>query len=171
MGTTSEPSATPERTIAKADIVLGLGRGVIEGMAAGRAVYVYGVLGGGGWVTPRSYRQMEADGFAGLTDTRPTTVERMASDLMAWRPDMGEANRDLASTNHSARTHAVELVELIGSLRERPSRFNAPVAKDSTMPTAAAEIARLLRLEWQAYTRGMRAILEADTLRAEHESR
>jgi predicted RNase H-like nuclease len=39
------------------------------------------------------------------------------------------------------------------------------------MPTAAEEIARLLRLEWQAYMRGMRAILEANTLRSEHEPR
>jgi hypothetical protein len=178
MGMTSEPSATPERELANADIVVGLGRCAIEGMAAGRAVYIYGVLGGGGWVTPRSYWQMEADGFAGLTDVRPTTVERMASDLRAWRGDMGEANRDLVSANHSARTHAVELVELVRRLDEQRSSAGSTAAGRATqrdrsrqMPTAAEEIARLLRLEWQAYMRGMRAILEANTLRSEHEPR
>jgi hypothetical protein len=178
MGTTSEPSASPEQLLAKADVVIGLGRSVIEAMAAGRAVYVYGVLGGGGWVTPESYNEMEADGFAGLTDLRPTTVERLASDLAAWRPDMGEANRDLVSANHSARTHAVELVELLCRLRGGlPARKSSvsdrafELTAGHQAPTATDEISRLLRLEWQTYTRGMHAIVEANRLRAEHEPR
>jgi hypothetical protein len=169
IGTTSDPSASPERAFAQADIVVGLGRSVLEAMAAGRAAYVYGVLGGGGWVTSRSYPQLEADGFAGLTDARPVSVDRLASDLSRWRPDMGEANRDLASAHHSARTHAVELVDLLRRLGEQRSSGAKPTWMGAGMPTAADEIARLLRLEWQAYTRGMRAILEATELRAERD--
>lgn len=178
-GLTSAPTASPERELARADIVIGLGRCAIEGMAAGRAVYVYGILGGGGWVTPRSYWRMEADGFAGLTDVTPTTVERMTGELRRWRPDMGEANRDLASANHGARTHAVELVELVRELGERRAAAGrSTVARPANeqgrlpdAPTAPDEIARLLRLEWQAYMRGRQAILEARTLRSEREPR
>ncbi|HYM45722.1 MAG TPA: hypothetical protein VES65_06120 [Solirubrobacteraceae bacterium] len=169
IGATTRPSASPERALAEADIVIGLGRSVLEAMAAGRAAYVYGVVGGGGWVTPESYSQLEADGFAGLTDGRPVTVARMASELRQWRPDMGEANRDLASVHHSARTHAVELVNLVRRLGEQRTPAPAGDSVAATMPLAAEELARLLRLEWQMYERAMKTVLEANDLRAERD--
>jgi hypothetical protein len=67
-GTTTPTTATPEHAIANPDLVIALGRSVLEGMAAGRAVYVYGVVGGDGWLTPDRYPVMEADGFAGLSN-------------------------------------------------------------------------------------------------------
>jgi hypothetical protein len=169
IGTTTRPSASPEHALAEADIVIGLGRSVLEAMAAGRAAYVYGVLGGGCWVTPRSYPQLEADGFAGLTDIRPVTAARMASELRGWRADMGEANRDLASVHHSARTHAIELVDLIRRLGEQRTPALAGDSVAATMPSPADELARLLRLEWQMYERAMGAVLEANDLRAERD--
>jgi len=169
IGTTTRPSAYPERALAEADIVIGLGRSVLEAMAAGRATYVYGVLGGDGWVTPQSYPQLEADGFAGLGDIRPVTVARLASELRQWRPDMGEANRDLASAHHSARTHAVELVSLVRRLGEQRSPSPAGDSVAATAPSPADELARLLRLEWQMYERAMRAALEAKDLRSDRD--
>lgn len=164
IGTTTRPTGSPERAIAAADIVIGLGRSALEAMAAGRAVYVYGALGVGGWVTPRSYQQLEADGFGGLTDPRPATVARLAGELRRWQPDMGEANRDLASANHSVRTHSVELVSLVRRLgAERPS------ADTASWPSPVEELTRLLRLEWQMYDRTMRTVLEATELRSERD--
>lgn len=169
IGTTSAPTATPERAIAAADIVIGLGRSALEGMAAGRAVYVYGVLGIGGWVTSRSYRQLEADGFAGFGDPRPGELQRLVADLRAWAPEMGEAARDLAAA-HGVRTHVVELAELARSAAAGRRAGNAGPVAASEPPSPVEELARLLRLEWQMYERGMRALLEADYLRSERDA-
>jgi hypothetical protein len=169
IGTTSRPSAFPEHAIAAADIVIGLGRSALEAMAAGRAVYVYGILGAGGWVTTRSYGQLEADGFAGLTDGRPGTVERLAADLRRWQPDMGEANRDLACMNHSVRAHAIELVGLV--VRARWERGGSDEQHSGpSVPLPAEEFARLLRIEWQLNAQNTRTKLEAGYLRRERDA-
>lgn len=172
IGTTSRPNAFPEQAIAIADIVIGLGRSALEAMAAGRAVYVYGVLGAGGWVTSRSYGQLEADGFAGLTDGRPATLERLTAELRRWQPHMGEANRDLASFNHSVRAHAIELVGLLARLREaRASSSGVGVTGvQLSAPLPAEELARLLRIEWQLNAQNTRAKLEASYLRSERDA-
>jgi hypothetical protein len=51
--------------IADADIVVGKARALLEGMACGRAVYVYDWNGADGWVTPERYPELEADNFGG----------------------------------------------------------------------------------------------------------
>lgn len=56
---------TPEQAMGDVDIVVGYGRSVLEGMASGRAAFVYDHSGGDGWVTAESYRMLEANGFAG----------------------------------------------------------------------------------------------------------
>ena len=48
IGGEANPTPSPELAIAGAELVIGLGRSVLEGMAAGRAAYVYGVIGGDG---------------------------------------------------------------------------------------------------------------------------
>ncbi|MGH2881038.1 MAG: hypothetical protein ACRDK4_15695 [Solirubrobacteraceae bacterium] len=178
IGTTTRPTSKPEQAIAAADIVVGLGRSALEGMAAGRAVYIYGATGTDGWVTARSYGQFEADGFAGLTDPRPGSFERLVGELRDWQPEMGEVARDLAGL-HSVRTHVVELIELAGSLSEERSGggpVGAGVSEKAGAGNAATqaplpveEMARMLRLEWQMYEQRMRAILEADYLRRERD--
>ncbi len=70
IGANGDPTPSPELAIAGAKLVIGLGRSVLEAMAAGRAAYVYGVIGGDGWVTPERYPAMEADGFAGTSAAR-----------------------------------------------------------------------------------------------------
>jgi hypothetical protein len=164
IGTTTHSTGTPEQALSEADIVIGLGRTVLEAMAAGRAVYVYGMLGSGGWVTPESYPQLEADGFAGHTGDVAMDAPRLAAELALWHPDMPEANRDLASRHRSA-DHAVALVDLIRGLDGSVDRRSAPSGDSAPMD----ELARLVRLEWQATARTMRAVVESNRLRAERE--
>jgi hypothetical protein len=144
----------PELAIAGAQIVIGLGRSVLEAMAAGRAAFVYGVVGGDGWVTPEQYPAMEADGFGGTaTRGRVFDADALADELRGWEAGMGEVNRDLVSAHHSAREHAIELVEL--ACRLAPSR-----------PAAAAppgeEVARLLRLQWHSEMAASSALAELE---------
>jgi hypothetical protein len=179
IGATTTATATPERDLAAADIVIGLGRSILEAMAAGRAAYVYGVVGGDGWVTPETYPALEADGFAGMVSQIPMTASRMASELCEYAPDMGEANRDLVSLHHGARTHAVELVELIAqySKRSQAGEGQRPVSPGATdsKPAAGAEvsaldeISRLLRLEWEMRVRALQSAAHADDMRADRD--
>jgi hypothetical protein len=157
VGATTSASATPEHAIANADIVIGLGRSVLEGMAAGRAVYVYGIVGGDGWVTPKRYPAMEADGFAGLS-AKELTMDpaRLTDDLGRWNQTMGEVNRDLVFAHHEAREHAIELVCLA-------RRFDGPRSAETK---AGDELALLIRREREAYTRAVAAFAEANRLRS-----
>jgi hypothetical protein len=128
----------PEEVIASADIVVGRARAVLDGMACGRAVYVYDFGGGDGWVTPEAYPAMEADNFGGqATDWMPS-AERLASDLDDYRPEMGLANRDLILAHHTAGDHVHELLTLFAKLTQRAQSVAAPLR----------ELARLVRLQW-----------------------
>jgi hypothetical protein len=161
VGATTSPSATPEHAIANADLVIAIGRSALEGMASGRAVYVYGAVGGDGWVTPEHYPAMEADGFAGLS-VRKLVIDpdRLAEDLASWDQLMGAVNRDLVFAHHDAREHAIELVRLARDL-------GCPRASEAT---AADELAHLVRRAWEALARRNAALLEAANLRAQLEA-
>lgn len=159
VGARARPSRSPELEMAAVDVVIGYGRCVIEGLAARRAAYVYGIGGGDGWVTPDTYGALEADGFGGRGLERMVTPEVLASDLAAWSPGMGEVNRQLAAQYHDATQHATALVALIRSIGapRRPAL------------TSAEELARLVRLELESWSRYMGALEEVHRLKGELE--
>jgi hypothetical protein len=150
-GLSSDFSAEPERAIAEADLVIGLGRCIVEAMAGRRAAYVFGIAGGDGWVTADSYEQLEADGFGGGGTSQVISYGELARDLADWSPQMGAVNRQLALARHDAADHARELIELLSSVDER---------RPAIAPEAAAENARLVRAEWLMRTNWMQSIDE-----------
>lgn len=159
LGAQNRVSAAPEHAIADAEIVVSAGRGALEGMAGGRAVYIFTVAGGDGWVTPSTYPSLESDGFSGRATRETIDVDRLTADLEAWKPGMGEPNRDLAWANHDAERHANDLLELVHRLDSSPP----PV------PQQLDEVARLVRLEWYSSARAETAMNENRHLRAEVE--
>lgn len=154
VGTFGMSTATPEHRIAEASVVIGLGRGVIEAMASGRAAYVLDVTGGDGWVTEATYPIMESDGFSGRALGGVVSAERLTADLAGWDEWLGEVGRDLACTHHDVGIHAVELVELFASLDPTP-----------LPPTPTSELARLVRLEWDRHGQARGEAAEAARLR------
>jgi len=159
VGLNGRSSATPERDMADADIVIGYGRCIVEGMASGLAAYVYGVVGGDGWVTPDSYPAVEADGFAGRGTPTEIDEQALALGLSDWRPEMGERNRDLATLHHDGSAHVLELVKLWRRLDD--------CAPQSRLP--ADEMASLVRRHWQAESRAVTFVLESHEMRARAE--
>jgi hypothetical protein len=155
-GAGSTATANPEHTIAGADIVISLGRGAVESMAAGRAVYVLGPIGGDGWVTPDSYPALERDGFSGRATGLIVGHAQLTADLARFNEEMGELTRDLAWTHHDAERHAAALIDLLGDLGAPPRP-----------PTAANELARLIRLEWHQFCLAQLAQTEHEGLRAQ----
>jgi hypothetical protein len=141
--------------IADSDIVVGRGRAVIEGMACGKAVYVFDVGGGDGWVTPQTYPAIEADNFAGMATDVPIDRRRLAADLDSYDPDMGWINRELAVTYHSVRSQVQVLIEVL--------RGPAPKRADSA--SSAAALAVTARFAWRMQLRAMAAEEEVSKLR------
>jgi hypothetical protein len=157
IGATHSAMCTPELAIADADVVIGLGRTVLEAMAAGRAAYVYGTLGGDGWITPENYSMIEANGFAGSADERVVIDgERLSDDLKHWNAAMGGLNRDLICAHHDVHEHAVALIDL--------ARGRFPRAPREVTPSE--ELARLVRLQWLSEVRAVAGVREASSLRA-----
>jgi glycosyltransferase involved in cell wall biosynthesis len=137
------------------DLVIGRGAAVLEAMAAGLPVYVYGDDGGDGWVTPERYELLEADGFSGRAEPGATSFDRLRAALEGYDPAMGPANRELAIA-HDARRHAEELVAaLLDAVQPRHSPVDAPLR----------ELARLVRLEAAAARRAEAAKAEASAAR------
>jgi hypothetical protein len=145
LGRRGEGVADPAPVLAEADIVIGFGRSILEGMSAGCAAYVY-EFADDGWVTRDSYPALEADGFAGKAFDRVADSELLHRDLQSYDPAMGLANRELIGEHHSAFDHATELAALLGRMAPR-----------STPADTRSEIARLVRLEWEAHVRAMHA--------------
>jgi hypothetical protein len=106
-------------------------------MACGRAVYVFDMFGGDGWVTPDVYAAMEADNFAGQATDRVIGTAELERDLVDYDPAMGEVNRDLVVQHHRARDHVVELLAALATepAQERP-------------PAPIRELSRLTALQW-----------------------
>jgi hypothetical protein len=130
----------PRSALVSADVVIGYGRTILEGMACGRAAYVYDWKGGDGWVTPESYPAIEADGFGGRSAEQLIDADRLAADLREYSAAMGPVNHDLVMAHHRANVHAQQLVEMLRELAPPGERAPAPLD----------EMARLVRLEWRA---------------------
>jgi hypothetical protein len=146
----------PELEVADADIVVGYGRSALEGMAAGRAVYVYDHGGSDGWVTAESYPSLEANGFAGSGTAEITDTERLRRDLAAYDAEMGLANRELARKHHDAIRHAADLVPVLRS---------AAPPRTAADPSAMQEVARLMRVQWGVEGRAGLLRVESELLR------
>lgn len=153
IGEEGAPSDEPELAIGDADIVVGKGRALLEGMSCGRAAYVFDMAGRDGWITPDSYAALEADGFAGQATTRAASVEALRADLADYRPGMGPANRDLVTAHHGARRHAERLIALIvAATPGQPAR------------DGLAELDRLVRAGWRLEDRAASLARENDLL-------
>ncbi len=152
VGAFGESQLDPVAAIQATDIVVGKARAALEGMACGRAVYVFDEFGGDGWVTPEVYAAFEDDGFSGRSSGMPLDRARLRADLAAYDPDMGWLNREVAVTHHAARDHASRLVELLrgGMLREEDC------------PHPAAELSRHARAAWTAERRALEAERQRD---------
>jgi hypothetical protein len=113
IGIQGTPTIAPEDMITGADIVVGYGRSALEGLAMGRATYIWGHGGGDGWVTPENYSALEADGFSGAATGDVIDADRMRTDFTAYRPELGALGFDLVRAHHSATKHAEALLKVL----------------------------------------------------------
>jgi hypothetical protein len=94
----------------QADIVFGVGRSLLEGLALGRAGFVIDDRGMGGFVDAESYERLEAGAFATF-DPEPTSVAGLMERIGRYEPSLGRVGRELVRKHHNVRLHARDLVE------------------------------------------------------------
>jgi len=140
VGNLTQPTLDVAAAVASADIVVGKGRAVLDGMSCGRPAFLYDAFGCDGWVTAASYDALEADAFAGHADARALGSDDLLAALDDYDPDMGHVNRELVLKHHQDRKHTEALVAIFQRLSRHPD----------PRPTASAELARLSRLRWRA---------------------
>ena len=121
-----EPTTEVSEEMAKADIVVGYGRSILEAMACGRAAYVHEHSGSDGWVTAANYERLEADGFAGIGLRPPPSLDALREDFRRYDPSLGRDGRDLAFL-HDARLVVAGLVSLVDQFGP-PARAHDPHA-------------------------------------------
>ncbi len=90
-----------ENAINSADLVIGYGRSVYESMLCGRAVIVYGVNGGDGYITAENFdfnAESNCSGWGDKSMMKPKdiTVDRIISELKKYNSSHGSHNRELA---------------------------------------------------------------------------
>jgi O-antigen biosynthesis protein len=120
----------PEQEINQADIVLSLGRGIIEAMACGRAALVYDYLGGDGMVTPENIDEIQKCNFSGRRFARRYTVEDLVRELEIYSPEMGRTNRRLVEERFSVEHNLDFLLQVYQRAiqgHESPSAIHANV--------------------------------------------
>jgi hypothetical protein len=121
LGSSGTPTLAPEAELTDADIVVGYGRSVLEGMAMGRAAYVWDYAGGDGWITPETYPALEADGFCGAATEEIIDADRLRADFAAYRPELGAVSFDLVRKHHSANEHAQAILKLLAGAKQSAS--------------------------------------------------
>ncbi len=94
----------------QADIVFGVGRTLLEGLALGRAGFLIDDRGMGGFIDAENYARFEAGAFATF-DPEPTSVAGLIERIERYEPSLGRVGRELIRQHHRARQHALDLVE------------------------------------------------------------
>lgn len=90
-----------ENHMNNADIVISLGRGIIEAMACARAVIVYDYLGGDGMITRKNIEEIRKHNFSGRCFRKKYSVEDLMREIGRYDKTMGITNRHIILREHN----------------------------------------------------------------------
>jgi len=139
--------------INEADVVVSLGRGVIEAMLCGRVPLVFDIQGSDGLVTPDNFDELRASNFSGRRLRREYTITELVDELGKYRTEYGERLRELALAQFGLDANLPCLLEIYAEAgKARPHSGNEPL-------DTIAFCARLTREELQ-YVRQREAHLQ-----------
>lgn len=155
--------------IAKADIVVGYGRSILEAMACARPAYVHEHSGSDGWVTEDSYARMEADGFAGTALRAQPTQRQLSEDFARYDAVLGAVGHDLIRAHHDARFVAAGLMASIAGFDPPTHRYDAEALasmrdlaillyRSTNMVQALREEMRMRRLAYEKDVADLKAL-------------
>lgn len=121
---------------AKADVIMGAGRCVLEAIASGRSVVVVGNEKIGGLVSESNFRSLQKNNFSGRGNAAATSCENMARELkqMAKQTAGSGKIRALARRDHDAAKLAPEIREIYLESLPAHSRPDSLSIQVSLMP-------------------------------------
>lgn len=116
LGGGSDPN--PAELMNWADLVVGVGRVALEGMATGRNVFSLGPTGAGGMITPDNVERFADSNFKPQSAGSWLTTKELAADIQTGY-DAGRDLRQYVIDHHSPPKIAHQFLELAESLSRR----------------------------------------------------
>jgi len=90
-----------ESLINMSDLVISLGRGVLEAMACEKNVICADYQGNDGFLDDKSYYELRKNNLSGRRYNQPITVENIIRELKKYNPQQGRMNRQLILKYHN----------------------------------------------------------------------
>lgn len=118
------PPAQLALEINSADIVVTLGRGVIEAMLCARVPLVFDINGGDGLVTPDNIDALQKYNFSGRLHRHNFTTEELVNEFNKYKPDIGQKLLDIAKTRFGLEYRLDQLLKIYSEVL----LINAPIA-------------------------------------------
>lgn len=115
------PQSSLAHAINEADIVVSLGRGVVETMLCGRVPLVFDTHGGDGLVTPENMRSLRNCNFSGRLHQKEYSIHQLEEELRKYRQEFGVRLREMALQDFGMQENLALLVDLYANALASPS--------------------------------------------------
>lgn len=102
--------------INQADLIISIGRGILEAMSCGRPVVSYDRRRGDGYLTPEVYMESRTRNFAGEKARHRFDRFGLIDELKRYDPEDGQINRQLILDYHDCRQGVDRILEVIGKV-------------------------------------------------------
>ncbi len=126
--------------INNADIVVSLGRGVIEAMLCARVPLIFDINGGDGLVTPSNIDALQTHNFSGRLHGYSFTSEDLVNEFNKYQQDIGEQLCDIARSRFGIEQCLPKLLDIYDEVSSSPSpnstfdhmayRFSSQLARE-----------------------------------------
>jgi len=103
--------------INEADIVVGWGRSILEGMACGRAVISFNEMLGDGYLTPGLYLESRERNFGGYECRYTYYSDSFARELEKYEVISGHINHNLANAYHRSGARVADIMKIIRQIQ------------------------------------------------------
>ncbi|MFB0524941.1 MAG: glycosyltransferase, partial [Phycisphaerae bacterium] len=107
-----------EDYINKADIIISLGRGILEGMACGRAAIVYDYQGADGMITPSTINEIRKHNFSGRRFKVNYDVRDLIREIRKYDKSMGEINRELVLKDYDVSVASDRIINICNQIQK-----------------------------------------------------
>lgn len=101
-----------EEFINQNDLVISLGRGILEAMACERNALVCDYQGIDGTIDNKSYFEIRKNNFSGRTHRIPVSKQKIIEEFKKYNPNQGKKNRKLILDNHDIKKTVQNYLDL-----------------------------------------------------------
>lgn len=127
----TKPVLKTEDYINEADIVISLGRGILEAMSCGRAAIVYDYQGGDGVITPNTILEIRKWHFSGKRFKKNYDVSGLVKEIQKYEQSMGKINRELILKDYNASLLSDKIINICNQTQNNfcPRSISIPSEK------------------------------------------